>query len=198
MAALREGRVSRKTGETDIQTTLILGAPGRFEGATGIGFFDHMLSAMARHGGMHIALACQGDLHVDGHHTVEDIGLCLGEALDTALGQRRGIARFGEAVVPMDEALARVTLDVSGRPFLAFSCDALPPMIGDFDAQLVVEFLRAFSQRAKLTLHAEARGDNGHHIVEALFKALGRALKLATVIEDDSPTAQVPSTKETL
>lgn len=190
---LRRGDVDRRTGETDIRLRLNLDGEGRAQVETGIGFFDHMLTAFARHGLFDLEVRCTGDLHVDGHHTVEDTGLCLGQALRRALGDKAGIRRFGHAYVPMDEALVLAAIDISGRPYLA--CD-LPVhgRIGSFDAELVEEFFRALVSTAGITLHIrQLAGRNGHHIVEAAFKAVARALKDAVALD---PRVQgIPSTK---
>ena len=177
----REARVERATKETDIRLTLNLDGQGRATIASGIGFMDHMLTLLAVHGFFDLELRAQGDLHVDGHHTVEDMGICLGRAFAEALGDRAGIRRYGHAYVPMDETLARVCLDFSGRPFLHYDVTLREEKIGDFDACLAKEFLRAFALHAGCTLHVDLlHGENGHHIIEAIFKALGRALNRAT------------------
>lgn len=190
----RSATVTRKTKETDVTVKLDL-AGGGVSVSTGIGFFDHMLTALGFYSGFGLELTAQGDLHVDGHHTVEDVGIVLGQALKQALGDRDGIARFATAFVPMDEALARVVLDISSRPYLV--CDAAMPQerIGDYDSCLTQEFLRAFAVNAGLTLHvAVLYGANAHHITEAIFKALGMALKQAAAVSGRGAT----STKGTL
>jgi len=176
---MRSAKIQRKTNETAI--TAVLSLEGGEQGIeTGIGFFDHMLHSFAVHSGFGLTLHCQGDLPVDGHHTVEDCGIVLGQALAQCLGDRAGIARFGQAFVPMDEALAFCALDISGRPFLVYDAPMPQPMCGTYDTCLTVEFMRAFAFHAGVTLHLKAEyGDNAHHITEALFKALARALKEA-------------------
>lgn len=177
---------------------LALDGTGRATVKTGIGFFDHLLEALARHALLDLDVAAAGDLHVDAHHTVEDVGIVLGQALAQALGERRGIRRYGEATVPLDEALARVVVDVSGRPYLAYHAE--PPtwqMVGDFDVALTPEFFRAVATHGGLTVHVDLlRGQNAHHVVEAVFKAFARALLAATTI--DPRVSDVPSTKGSL
>jgi imidazoleglycerol-phosphate dehydratase len=194
----RTAEVSRTTKETTLRARVNLDGTGSARVHTGVGFFDHMLEALARHGMMDIELEGQGDLHVDGHHTVEDTGIVLGQAIAKALGDRAGIRRYAEALIPLDEALVRVVIDVSGRPYLAYHVD-IPKwqMLGDYDVFLTPEFFRALVQNAGLTVHMDLiRGDNPHHIVEAAFKAFGRALDAATAID---PRVQgVPSTKGSL
>jgi imidazoleglycerol-phosphate dehydratase len=192
---MRHARIERATAETSISLTLSLDG-GEARIATGLAFFDHMLHQLARHGGFGIALEAKGDLPVDSHHLIEDVGLCLGDALREALGDRRGIARFGEAHVPLDESLARVVVDLSGRPYTVFDA-ALPSLvIGDgFQTEMVREFFIAFATRGAFNLHAALLyGLNTHHKVEALFKALALALKRAARIEGSA----LPSTKGTL
>ena len=190
----RISNITRETKETNIQVKLDLcGGPVTVQ--TGIGFFDHMLTAFAFYAGLGLELSAQGDLNVDGHHTVEDCGIVLGQALAQALGDKRGIRRYGNAFVPMDEALAFTALDFSGRAFLVFEADMPQARIGDYDACLTEEFLRAFAFHAGLTLHMKAHyGRNAHHITEALFKSLGLAVKDAVRVEGQS----VPSTKGVL
>lgn len=174
---MRSGEIQRKTAETDIALAFCLDGKGEAEVSTGIGFFDHMLTLFARHGLFALRVACRGDLAVDGHHTVEDVGIALGQAVARAIGDKAGIRRYGSAFVPMDEALAFVSLDLSGRPYLVYDAPPLAAMIGAFDSQLVEEFLRALAVHAGVTLHVKiAYGKNAHHMVEAVFKALGRAL----------------------
>ena len=196
----RTGERERKTRETEISVRVELDGSGEAEASTGIGFFDHMLDALARHGMFDLRVHCRGDLHVDGHHTVEDVGIALGGAFLDALGDKRGIARYADASVPLDEALVRAVVDVSGRPFLHFDVP-LPPdqaRIGEFDAALSAEFWRAFAMEARITLHLDGiRGDNAHHVVEATFKAAARALDAATRI-DERRAGEVPSTKGAL
>ncbi|NLV91529.1 MAG: imidazoleglycerol-phosphate dehydratase HisB [Firmicutes bacterium] len=179
-ALVRRGSVDRKTLETDISVTLDLDGRGQAQVCTGIGFFDHMLTAFAKHSGFDLTVTAAGDLEVDGHHTVEDVGISLGQALRQAVHAGKGIARFGEATVPMDEALVQAVLDISGRAYLAWDVPYRAPMIGDFDTQLTVEFFRAFVHNAAITLHVrKLAGENDHHIVEAAFKAVARALGAA-------------------
>lgn len=193
----RTGERERTTRETEISVRVELDGTGEAEVSTGIGFFDHMLDALARHGMFDLRVRCEGDLRVDGHHTVEDVGIALGGAFLDALGDKRGIARYADATVPLDEALVRAVVDVSGRPFLHFDV-RLPPdqgRIGDFDAALSAEFWRAFAMESRITLHLDGiRGDNAHHVVEATFKAAARALDAATRI-DARRAETVPSTK---
>lgn len=194
----REATVERITAETEVRLRLDLDGAGEASIETGIGFFDHMLNAFARHGLFNLVVHTEGDLHVDGHHTVEDTGIALGQAIATALGDRRGIRRFGEATVPLDEALVRVVIDCSGRPSLAWHADPVAwQMVGEFDVALSPEFFRAVSVHAGLTLHIDLiRGTNAHHIVEATFKAFARALDRATAL--DPRVTDVPSTKGVL
>lgn len=176
---MRKAEISRKTKETQIELRLNLDGGDR-KIDTGIGFFDHMLNSFAVHGGFGLTLTCKGDLEVDGHHTVEDCGIALGQALSQCLGDKGGIARFGQAFVPMDEALGFCALDISGRPYLVFDAPMPQPMCGTYDTCLTVEFMRALSVNAGLTLHLKSEyGDNAHHITEALYKALARALRQA-------------------
>jgi len=190
----RTAEVSRTTGETDIKLSLRLDGTGRGARSTGIGFFDHMLDAVARHGRLDLDVEATGDLETGAHHTVEDTGIVLGQALDRALGDRAGIARYGDAVVPMDEARASAAIDISGRPYASFEGAFPTQAISGYDAGLTEEFLRAVANQAKLTLHVsvEARG-NDHHVVEAAFKAFARALREAVAI--DPTITDVPSTK---
>lgn len=191
---MRSAHIVRKTKETDVDLTLSLDG-GAVEIDTGIGFFDHMLTALAFYGGWGLTLRVTGDLHVDGHHTVEDTGIVLGQALREALGDRAGIRRFGTAYVPMDEALCRTVLDFSNRPYLVFRAAMPQPMIGDYDSCLTVEFMRALAINAGLTLHQECLyGENAHHISEALFKSLGMAIKEAVQVSGQ----EVASTKGVL
>lgn len=176
---MRTGSCTRKTRETAIDATVCLDG-GKVEVSTGIGFFDHMLEAFAVHGGFGLSVTARGDLHVDGHHTVEDTGIVLGEAIREALGDKGGIARFGSFYVPMDEALAFAAVDVSGRPYLVFDARFREEKIGDYDSCLTAEFFRALAFHAGLTLHMKAvYGENAHHVAEALFKAAAHALRLA-------------------
>ena len=173
----RKASVHRKTKETDIKVSLDLDGRGVFKGATGVGFFDHMLELFARHGLFDLTVQAKGDLHIDPHHTVEDVGLTLGQALLAAAGDKSGIARFGQSAVPMEETLADVVLDFCGRPFLAFGVKMPRTKIGEYDAELTEDFFRAVAMQAGLTVHMRAAsGRNAHHIVEALFKAFARSL----------------------
>lgn len=181
----RESKITRTTKETDIAIALNLDG-GNVEIDTGIGFFDHMLTALAVHGGFGLSVSCKGDLYVDGHHTVEDVGICLGKAFSEALGDKTGIMRFGSAFVPMDEALGFCALDISNRPFLVFNAEFTNERIGDYESCLTEEFMRAFAFNAGITLHLKAEyGKNDHHITEALFKALAYALKQAVKLNSD-------------
>ena len=193
----RIAEISRTTKETDVALRLALDGTGAGERATGVGFLDHMLDLLARHGRLDLDVRVTGDLQTGAHHTVEDTGIALGQALDRALGDRVGIHRYGHAVVPMDEARASCTLDVSGRPFTAFEAGLPSGLTGGFDHELAEEFFRAVANGAKLTLHLSVEeGTNAHHMIEALFKAFARALRSAVAID---PTEQgVPSTKGTL
>jgi len=191
---MRFASIKRQTAETNITASLGLDGTGHSEISTGIGFFDHMLILFTKHGFFDLTLTADGDLLIDGHHTVEDAGIVLGQALLKALGDKSGIKRYGTAVVPMDEALVMVSLDISGRPFLAFDVEIPTERIGAFDSELTEEFLRALAVHAGLTLHVRLMaGKNAHHIVEGVFKALGRALDEAT--RKDERIAGVMSTK---
>ena len=193
----RTSRIERSTQETQVVVALGLDGTGAGTRVTGVGFFDHMLDLVARHGRLDLDVAVTGDLQTGGHHTVEDTGIVLGQALDRALADRRGIVRYGRAVVPMDEALAACTLDISGRPYVAFTAALPPGLTGTFDHELTEEFFRAVANAAKLTLHLEvSRGTNAHHMIEAAFKAFARALRQAVAI--DPTETGVPSTKGTL
>ena len=188
---------SRKTKETDIQIRLNLDGTGEHQIDTGIPFFDHMLAQLARHGRMDLNIKAKGDLEIDGHHTVEDVGWVLGQALYEGLGERRGIARFGYAYVPLDEALTRVVVDLSGRPYLVFKADFKVARIGDLQSELVEEFMKAFVQEGKFNLHIEnLYGRNQHHIAETIFKATARALHTATRVSEEF--GDIPSTKGVL
>ena len=190
----RTAHIHRVTGETDVSLSLGLDGTGAGERNTGVGFFDHLLDAVARHGGLDLDVGVKGDLETGPHHTVEDTGIALGQALDAALGDRSGIARFGHAVVPMDEARAACAIDISGRPFLDFAGNFPAARVADFDTDLAEEFFRAVSSAAKLTLHVGVQaGTNPHHMVEVSFKAFARALRQAIAVD---PRVQgVPSTK---
>jgi imidazoleglycerol-phosphate dehydratase len=193
----RSAEISRKTKETDVRLTLALDGTGAGTRATGVGFMDHMLDLLARHGRLDLDVAVTGDLETGAHPTVEDAGIVLGQALDQALGDRSGITRYAHAVVPMDEARAAATIDISGRPFLSFQGDLPPGGTGGFDHELTEEFFRAVTSNAKLTLHLELQaGTNAHHMIEALFKAFARALRAAATI--DPTETGIPSTKGVL
>jgi imidazoleglycerol-phosphate dehydratase len=193
----RTAEIDRKTAETDVQVSLALDGEGAGERETGVGFLDHMLDLLARHGRLDLDVAVTGDLETGAHHTVEDTGIVLGQALDRALGDRAGIRRYGHAVVPMDEARAACAVDVSGRPFCRFDADLPPGGTGGFDHELAEEFFRAVASSAKLTLHLEVEaGTNAHHMIEAAFKAFARALREAVAIDPSEPG--IPSTKGTL
>jgi imidazoleglycerol-phosphate dehydratase len=193
----RAAEIDRRTAETQIRVRVDLDGHGEGERHTGVGFFDHMLDLFARHGRLRLSVDAQGDLHTGAHHTVEDVGICVGKALDRALGDRAGIARYGQATVPMDEARAACAIDVSGRGLCVFEGDLAPGAIGNFDHELAEEFFRALAANARLTLHVTIeRGANVHHMIEAAFMALARALRLAVAV--DPGEQGVPSTKGTL
>jgi imidazoleglycerol-phosphate dehydratase len=193
----RSAKIERKTGETDITVTLSLDGTGAGGRATGVGFFDHMLDLLARHGRLDLDVRANGDLHTGAHHTVEDVGIALGRAIDESLGDRTGIYRYGSATVPMDEARASAAIDISGRGLLVFEGTLPPGAIAGYDHELTEEFLRALASNAKLTLHVTVEaGTNIHHIIEAVFKAVARALRHAVSI--DPSESGVPSTKGTL
>ena len=195
--ARRTAKESRKTKETSVSVALDLDGDGRTSVATGVGFLDHMLDLLGKHAGFRLDVQATGDTHVDAHHTVEDVGICLGKAIAAALGDKRGIRRFASASVPMDEALADVSLDISGRPFLVFDVALPTEKTGEFDSQLTEEFLRAVAVNAGLTLHVRVPyGRNTHHVVEAVFKSLARALREA--VATDPRVSDVPSTKGVL
>src|SRR5271156_4340990 len=191
----RRSELSRKTSETDILIRLNLDGTGITKIATGIGFFDHMLTAFGRHGLFDLEVEAQGDLHIDAHHTVEDVGIVLGQALAHAVGDKRGINRFGQASIPMDEALVDAAIDLSGRSYLGWQVSFERPMLGTMDTQLVEEFFRAFTSNGLFTLHLrQLAGNNAHHVAEATFKAAARALRVA-VAADARSAGQIPSTK---
>jgi imidazoleglycerol-phosphate dehydratase len=194
----RTATIQRTTAETEIRLELTLDGHGAGERQTGVGFFDHMLDLLARHGRLDLGVSARGDLQTGGHHTVEDVGICLGQALDRALGDRAGIVRYGQATVPMDEARAACAIDVSGRGLCVFEGALLPAgAIGDFDYELTEEFFRALAANARLTLHLTIEaGSNAHHMVEAAFKACARALRVAVSV--DPTETGIPSTKGTL
>ena len=192
---MRRSEVKRETAETKVELTLELDGSGRADIKTGIGFLDHMLTLLALHGGFDLAVSCQGDLEVDGHHSTEDIGLCLGAALTQALGNKRGINRYGSVILPMDEALILCAADLSGRPCLRYSAEIPSEKVGDFDTELAREFFQALANTGLMSLHIrQLDGINSHHIIEGMFKALGRALRQAVQVTGGA----LPSTKGVL
>lgn len=192
---MRQTTLTRKTGETDITLTLNLDGTGQYDIRTGVGFFDHMLSAFARHGGFDLTVACTGDTWVDDHHTVEDVGICLGSAFAQALGEMRGVERFGQSLLPMDEALVLAAVDLSGRGGLFLDLPLPTEKVGSFDTELVKEFFLAFTRKANCTLHLrKLAGENSHHLIEGAFKGAARSLKQAVAVTG----GQIPSTKGTL
>ncbi len=194
----RKSTVRRKTLETDISLRLVLESNEKSEINSGIPFFDHMLSAMSRHGRIYLSLHCKGDLQVDDHHSIEDIGICLGKALKKALGEKAGIRRFGEAIIPMDDTLTLVSVDLSGRPFFKYSGAPLAGFINTYSEELTIEFLRSLANNLGMNLHVNVLyGDNRHHIHESIFKSLGVALFMAYSI-DESLEGNIPSTKGTV
>jgi len=195
---MRQAQVTRNTLETQIVVELDLDGAGKSTLATGIGFFDHMLDQVARHALFDLTIAAKGDLHIDAHHTVEDVGITLGQAFARALGDKRGIRRYGHAYVPLDEALSRVVVDLSGRPGLEYKISFVRARIGDFDVDLIHEFFQGFVNHAQVTLHIDnIKGDNAHHQAETAFKAFGRALRIAAEMDPRTQGA-VPSTKGSL
>jgi imidazoleglycerol-phosphate dehydratase len=195
---MRTAQIARETKETKIALSVDLDGQGRSDIATGIGFFDHMLDLLARHARFDLTVKAEGDLHVDFHHTTEDVGIALGQAFRKALGEMRGITRYADVLMPMDETLTRVAIDISGRPFLVFRTAFPAQKIGDFDTELVREFFQAFASNAGVTLHVETLyGLNAHHIAESCFKGLARVLRQAVAI-DPSAAGEVPSTKGSL
>jgi imidazoleglycerol-phosphate dehydratase len=195
---MRKAKIARKTNETDIVVDVDLDGTGAHDMATGIGFFDHMLDQLARHSLIDIKVAAKGDLHIDFHHTTEDVGIALGQAVKEALGDKKGIRRYASADLPMDGTLTRAAVDVSGRPFLVWRVEFTRDKVGDMDTELFREFFQAFAMNAGITLHVETfYGDNNHHIAESTFKALARALRDAIEI-DPRQVGRVPSTKGTL
>ena len=194
---MRQAQIQRSTNETDINISVNLDGEGLSKINTGIGFFDHMLTLFASHGRLNLDVECKGDIEVDGHHSVEDIGIALGVAIKQALGDKRGINRYGTFYLPMDEALAFVSMDISGRPYLVYDGGDMAPVIGNYDTELTEEFLRALAFNAGITLHVKILyGKNSHHKVEAIFKALGHALRIA--VENDPRMNDIPSTKGVL
>ena len=196
--APRQADVKRQTNETNISAHVNLDGIGKVDVSTGLGFFDHMIEQLGRHSLIDITLNCDGDLHIDAHHTVEDCGWALGDAFNHALGDRRGITRYGLSFLPMDEALTRIAIDISGRPYLIWNVTLPSPRLGDMDTEVFEEFFRAFSQSAGVTLHVETcYGSNTHHIIESSFKALAQACKMAIAI-DLRHAKRIPSTKGVL
>ncbi len=192
---MRSATITRQTAETDISVTIALDGTGSYDNRTGVGFFDHMLDQLARHALIDLTVRCTGDLHIDDHHTVEDVGIALGQALAQALGDKRGIRRYGACLLPMDDALVRAALDLSGRPYLVWNMELPTARIGSFDTELVREFFQAFSTHSGMTLHLDAlHGFNSHHMAEAAFKAVARALRDA-VETDPRKGDAIPSTK---
>ena len=195
---MREASINRRTNETNIQLALALDGVGTYQVETGCGFLDHMLELFSRHARVNLTVVCDGDTQVDDHHTVEDIGIALGQALSRALGDKRGIVRYGSMLLPMDEALCMVAMDISGRGFLSFDAALPSHKVGTFDTELVKEFFWAFAREAGVTLHIRGfAGENTHHIIEAMFKGLGRALRQAVSIDSEFAN-EIPSTKGTL
>ncbi|MCX7181772.1 MAG: imidazoleglycerol-phosphate dehydratase HisB [Candidatus Methylopumilus sp.] len=194
----RSGNISRKTHETQIEVSIDLDGKGTSKLNTGIGFLDHMLDQIARHGMIDLTVEAKGDLHIDAHHTVEDIGIVMGQAFNKAIGDKKGIKRYGHAYVPLDEALSRVVLDISGRPGLEFNVEFKRAAIGEFDVDLVHEFFQGFVNHANITMHIDnLKGDNSHHQAETIFKAFGRALRMAIDL-DPNLLGITPSTKGSL
>lgn len=194
----RTARVERTTKETSIRVALDLDGSGNAKIATGVGFFDHMLDQLVRHSGFDLVVEADGDLHVDSHHTVEDVGIAVGQAIAEALGEKKGIRRYGWSIIPMEESLAQVAIDLSGRPFLAFDVTVPAEMIGNYDPDLTEEFFTALVRAAGITMHVRLlSGKNSHHIVESVFKGVAKALGMATEI-DPRRDGRVPSTKEVL
>lgn len=194
----RKAQISRRTNETDIKVDLDLDGSGRGEFSSGVPFLDHMLDQISRHGLFDLAVECKGDIEIDDHHSVEDIGITLGQAFAEALGERKGIRRYGHAYVPLDESLSRVVIDFSGRPGLHFSADYTRDRVGTFDVDLAAEFFQGFANHALATVHVDnLRGLNDHHKIETMFKAFGRALRAAVEIDPRAPSA-MPSTKGSL
>lgn len=193
----RQSRLTRKTAETDIELELLLDGSGKADVATGVGFFDHMLTLLAKHAALDLTVRCNGDLHVDQHHTVEDVGICLGQAIRSSLGDKAGIRRYGHFTLPMEETLVTTAIDFSGRYYLVFNAPIPAPKIGEFDSELVEDFWQAVAANALCNLHIVLHhGRNSHHIVEGIFKSAARALRMA--VEHDPRMTGVPSTKGTL
>jgi imidazoleglycerol-phosphate dehydratase len=195
---MRKATIKRKTKETDVEVAVDLDGAGTASIATGIGFFDHMLDLLARHSRIDLTVKAKGDLHIDQHHTTEDVGIALGQAVKQALGDMRGITRYADVHVPMDEALTRVAMDISGRPFLVFKAEFVRDKVGTFDTELVQEWFQAFAMNAGITLHVQVMyGTNDHHIAESCFKGLARALRTAVAV-DPRAANEIPSTKGSL
>ena len=195
---MRTAEIARRTAETDIRLSLVLDGTGKGQIETGCGFLDHMLTLFARHGRFDLTVACQGDTWVDDHHTVEDVGICLGDAFAQALGDKRGIVRYGSCTLPMDEALILTAVDISGRGMLCYGLEIPTQKVGTFDTELTKEFLIAFARRADMTVHVrQLAGENSHHIIEGAFKSLARSLRTAVSIDRDF-AQEIPSTKGVL
>jgi len=195
---MRQGSIERKTHETEITVSLNLDGNGEYTVSTGIGFLDHMLEQLSRHSLMDLDVKAKGDLQIDFHHTTEDVGIAIGEALNAALGERKGITRYGSATIPMDETLTRVNMDISNRPYLIWKVEFSKPKLGEMDTELFKEWFQAFAQAAGITLHVEnIYGENNHHIIESCFKALARALRQAVEV-DSRKSDEIPSTKGVL
>ena len=195
---MRTASIKRDTRETQISLSLDLDGTGRSQIATGVGFLDHMLELFARHGDFDLTISCRGDTQVDGHHSVEDVGICLGQAFAQALGDKRGICRYGQCLLPMDETLVLIAVDLSGRDYLGWSVTLPSPRVGDFDTELAQEFWLAFVRNCPGSLHIrQMAGENTHHILEAVFKGTGRALRMAAAM-DENPRDEIPSTKGVL
>ena len=195
---MRTAEIARRTAETDIRLSLVLDGTGKGQIETGCGFWDHMLTLFARHGRFDLTVACQGDTWVDDHHTVEDVGICLGDAFAQALGDKRGILRYGSCALPMDEALILTAVDISGRGMLCYGLEIPTQKVGTFDTELTKEFLIAFARRADMTVHVrQLAGENSHHIIEGAFKSLARSLRTAVSIDRDF-AQEIPSTKGVL
>lgn len=195
---MRKAEIKRKTAETDIELRLDLDGSGKYQVSTGVGFLDHMLELFARHGNFDLELNCTGDLHVDGHHTTEDVAIVLGRAFSEALGERRGINRYGSCILPMDEALILAAVDISGRGVLGYALEIPSPRVGDFDTELTKEFMAAFARSLGAAVHLrQLAGENSHHIIEGAFKALARALRQAVAVDAENAD-RIPSTKGTI
>ena len=195
---MRKAEIKRKTAETDIELRLDLDGSGKYQVSTGVGFLDHMLELFARHGNFDLELKCTGDLHVDGHHTAEDVAIALGRAFGEALGERRGINRYGSCILPMDEALILAAVDISGRGVLGYALEIPSPRVGDFDTELTKEFMAAFARSLGAAVHLrQLAGENSHHIIEGAFKALARAMRQAVAVDAEN-AERIPSTKGTI